>query len=142
MGPVNSSKKELSQAAGSIGLGAAMSMALTLLGAALGAILLSAQTLQPEQLHWLRYALWAIAGFAGSLLGSARIGKRRLQVCLATGGAYYICLLLVGLLFFGGGIAGAGEAAAAIGVGCAAVAFLSLPGKKRTMPRYRKKAYR
>ena len=87
-------------------------------------------------------ALAAFISLAVTLAGAAvavgKIKRRRVYVCLLSGGIYYGILLAMTALFFGGQYQGMGVTALLVLAGSGLVALLGLRGEKGAKPRRRK----
>ena len=92
-----------------------------ILWAAVLAKLLDGEVIKMESVGYWAMAAHVTAALAGSLFAAGRAGHRRALTMGITGVGYYICLLLVNALFFGGRFTGLGVTfllvAAAVGVG-------------------------
>ncbi len=125
-----------------IAMGAGISLLITLIGAVIGAILLSGETIGTEQVGLISTIITVISAGIGSLIASGRFGKMKMQVCLITGAVYYLLLLVLTILLFGGLFSGMGRGALAVFGGSAGVAFLSLMNKKKPKFKVKKNGYR
>ena len=90
------------------------------LWAALLAKLLDGEVIKMESVGYWAMAAHVTAVLTGCLFSAGRAGHRRGLAVGLTGGGYYICLLLVNALFFGGQFKGLGVTillvAAAVGI--------------------------
>lgn len=125
-----------------IAVGAAISLAITVIGAMAGAFLLSAEILTHEQIGMLSTVITAIAAAAGSLVASKKIGKMKMQMCLLTGAVYFLVLCIVTVLAFNGLFLGVGKGILSILIGSSSVALLSVVNKKHPKFKFQKKTYR
>lgn len=125
-----------------IALGLLVSLAVTLLGAALTAYLVSAEKIGENGIGYSAMIILALGSAAGAWLSMSKIKRLRMQICLLTGICYYLLLLAMTALFFGGQYEGMGVTALAVLGGCGAVAILGARGEKRGKARYRKNTYR
>ena len=125
---------------GGIGLGLVVSLLITIAGAALTAWLIVSEKIGEGTIGYAAMVLLAIASATGALVAVALIKRLRLQICMLTGGCYYLALLAMTALLFGGQYQGMGVAAIVILAGCALIAFL--PAKNGRVGWKRKKAYR
>lgn len=125
-----------------LAMGAGVSMAVTLLGAAVTAWLVLAGTFAPA---WIGYCAMVIL-LAGAASGAAvavnKTKRLRGQMALASGGIYYLCLLGTTALFFGGQYRGMGATALMVFCGAALVIVLAPGGQNRAGCRRRKKLRR
>lgn len=82
--------------------GAMVSLGITLLAAALIAKLVSAEYIEESGIGYGIMAALLGASFAGALLASGKIKRQRLLVCALSGLLYFLILLGITALFFGG----------------------------------------
>ena len=68
--------------------------------------------------------------FFGSLTAVSVVKRLRTQICLMTGGAYYLTLLTVTAVFFDGRYKGCGIAAILVLIGCGLSVLLGVKEKK------------
>ena len=128
--------------AGAVGLGAAVSLTVTLIAAAIFAALISAETVPVGNMDYYGLVILLLAAIAGSAAASGRMQQKRLYLCLLTGAAYYLVLLAMTALFFGGQYQGMGATALVVLAGCAVVILLGLKGGKRGASRKSKIRHR
>lgn len=116
----------------SFAIGVCISLGMTLI---LSAIL--AQLISIEKVEWERVGYWIMA----ILLTASAIGtkatclmvKRRKAIsCLIAGILYWLGLLIIAALFYGGQYTGIGVTGIVIIFGCSAVCLLELRGERRT----------
>lgn len=89
-----------------------------------------------EILHWEHtgYAVMLIlmaSSWIGASVAAQKIKRRRLMVCVASGATYYMTLLAVTGLFFGGKYSGVGETGLLILCGSTLGFLMKSPGKTR-----------
>ena len=121
-------------------LGAGGSMGITLLLTALATSLVGRETVGESSVDALTAGILILSSIGGSLLGAAVAGHHRLQVCLATGGMYFLLLIGCTALLFDGVYRGVGVTALAILGGSGASALVGLKeGKRRGAYRPAKK---
>ena len=77
----------------------------------------------------------------GSWTASTKIGRLRTQVCLITGGIYFLVLLSITALFFDGLYQGIGVAAILVFVGSGVTALLGIREKKSRKSKIKKRAF-
>jgi len=82
-----------------------------------------------------------LSAILGSWTASAKIGRLRTQVCLITGGIYYLVLLSITALFFGGQYQGMGVAAILVIAGSGVTALLGIREKKSRKNKIKKRAF-
>lgn len=104
-----------------VSYGITASCTCAILWAAVLAKLLDGEVIKMETVGYWAMAAHVTAVLAGGLFAAGRAGHRSVLAIGLTGAGYYICLLLVNALFFGGQFAGLGVTfllvAAAVGVG-------------------------
>ncbi len=125
-----------------LAMGLGLSMGITLLGAATAAWMVLKEWLQEGSMGAAVTVVHFLASAAGAWLAMHKTKGRKLQVCMLTGLSYYLLLLAVTALFFDGLYQGMGPAAIAVLAGSAAVALVGARGKKGSVSRRKKRAYR
>ena len=125
-----------------IAIAAIVSLVITLLGSVVSAYLVQSELIRQESIGYASMVVLVVSGAVGALVAMARIKRMRMQMCLLSGVCYFLLLLSVTALFFGGQYEGIGVTALAILSGCGSVAVLSIAGEKRGSTGRRKKAYR
>ena len=110
--------------------GLAVSMAVTLLGSALLASLVDRETLAWENVGYGVMAMVLAASFLGATAALGKIKRQKLPVGLLSGMIYWLCLLAITALFFGGQYDGAGVTGLLI-LGGSICAVLLHSGQKR-----------
>jgi len=125
-----------------IGWGVAVGMGITLVGAAVLAWMMSGEKLSGDALGYGIMIVLVIASGAGALTAAGKIKRLRVQMCLLTGGFYYLGLLSVTALFFGGKFQGMGITAVLVIIGCALAALMGLKSQNGTKPKIKKGGYR
>jgi hypothetical protein len=123
-----------------LAIGAVVSLLITIGAAALFAWLLSAEKIGEGAVESLRMLTHCISAIAGSIVSYILVKRMRLQVCLISGVCYYILLIGMTALFFGGQYSALGISALIILVSSGAVAFW--PAKNKAKWKIRKKGYR
>lgn len=106
-----------------LAVGAAVSMAITLVSALVMAGLLDAEKLAWENVGYGIMVMVFCGAFLGAVTGYHLVKRQRMVVCLMGGGIYFLMLLAVTALFFGGQYDGVGATGVLIlgGSGCAAL---------------------
>lgn len=89
--------------------GGAVSLIITLIGAALTAKVISTEVLEWSHTGYAVLIILIAASWCGAMVSFARIKRRRLLICTLSAIIYYVLLLLMTALFFGGRYSGAGE---------------------------------
>ena len=118
------------------GIGAALVVTAMGAGAAAWAILSGA--ISEGASGYCAMAVLLLSAVAGASVAMGTIQRLRLQVCLAAGGGYYLCLLLINAIFWGGQYEGFGATAAMVLCGCVLVILLTPGGQNRAGRRRRK----
>lgn len=125
---------------GGLGLGIVASLLITFAGAAVTAWLIASEKIGEGTAGYAVMVILALASATGSLVAVHLVKRLRLQVCMLTGGCYYLTLLALTALLFGGQYQGMGVSAVIVLGGCALIAFL--PAKNSRMALKLKKTYR
>ena len=137
-------KKKVSGTAMSIpaglGIGLLVSLVITVAGAAITAWLIASEKIGEGSTGYGVMVILALGAGLGALSAVYLIKRLRLQVCMLTGVCYYLSLLAMTALFFGGQYQGMGISAIVILSICALIAFL--PTKNGQVRGKRKKLYR
>lgn len=111
-------------------IGVAVSVAITLISCMILAWLISVEKIALDSMNYGAGVVLMLASFLGALMAVGRIKRMRTQVCLMTGGAYYLMLLSITALFFSGRYKGCGLAAIFVFAGCGLAALLGIKEKK------------
>lgn len=125
-----------------ITLGVLTALSVSLAGAAVTAYLMNGQMIDQNRIGIAVLIILVVAAAGGALLAMWRIKRLRMQMCLLTGLCYYLALLGMTALFFGGQYQGMGVAALAVLLGSGMVAFLGMKEKKVGKTKHKKAAYR
>ena len=91
-----------------LALAGTVSLILTLLGAAVTAWLILRGNFPVGWAGYCAMVILLLSSTAGAATAVSRIQRLRVQMCLAAGGIYYLCLVLITALFFGGQYRGMG----------------------------------
>lgn len=134
-----SAQKAMGLPAG-IGLGVLASLLIVLLSAAGITQLVAAEKMEEDAMGNLSIGLLFLASVFGAWLAAGRTKRMRLQVCLLVGAGFFMSLLAITALFFGGQYRGMGISVTAILLGSALVAFL--PGLGQRKIKGKNRAYR
>ena len=118
-----------------------VSVITTLVCSAVLAWLISAEKMHADAIGYGTAVALLAASFVGALTAVARIKRLRMQVCLITGGVYYLVLLSVTALFFGGRYQEMGAAAIFVILGSGMTALLGIREKKSRKNKMRKRAF-
>ena len=124
-----------------IGIGALTSFAVTLLGAAVLSYLIVSERISEASVGYGAMIVLFLSSALGAWLAAARIKHRRLMVCSLAGIGYYLLLLIVTVLCFGGEFSGMGISAIVIALG-SMFAMLPFLQKKQGKSKYKIPAYR
>lgn len=122
--------------------GALVSIGMTLAGAFLTAKLLDSQILKWDNCGYGVLVILLISSWAGAVVTASKVKRKRLVMCLASGGIYFILLMISTALFFGGKYSGVGETGLLIFCGSMVGLFSGFPGKNRRKRRKIKVANR
>lgn len=142
MKSVNISKAVKAATPMGVGIGVMVALLLSLGGCAVVAYLISNGYISQSAMKIYAAIILMLSAFIGALIAYGRVKKQRLQISVITAAVYYLCLLAITALFFGGQFAGAGTGAIVVILGCCAAALLGIsPGKKRKF-QFRKRGYR
>lgn len=114
-----------------LGWGTAVSMAMTFLGAAAVAKLIDGGMMDWSKCGYGVLGILLLSAWMGALVAAGKIRRMRLSVCMAMGGIYFCCLMLITALFFGGQYSGVGETALLIFCGSMLGVLTGYPGKTR-----------
>lgn len=120
--------------------GAAISLGVTLLAAAVLAKLVDMEKLAWENIGYGIMILLLLASFSGAMAAFAKIKRQRMLVCAISGAVYFGILLSITALFFGGQYDSVGVTAALVLAGSIAAGLLGLrdggnrKGRKVRMP--------
>lgn len=121
-------------------IGSVISLLVTLVGAAVTAFLVVKERIGENGIGYASMLILFLSTTLGALGAYNKIKKQRLKICLLSGGIYYLLLMAITALFFGGRYQAMGVTGLIILVGSICVAFL--PSKNRDKIRIRKHAYR
>lgn len=116
-------RKAKSTAAG-LALSLAVSQFVTLVVTAFLTKIVLQGNVQEESVGYGIMALLILASFAGAITASKSIQRRKAMMCIASGLLYWLSLLSVTALFFGGRYEAAGVTAVLILGGCGTAAIM------------------
>lgn len=123
-----------------LGIGLAVCIALTLIGAAISASLILNERIGEGAIGYCAIVTLLLSSAAGSWLSAVLVKRRWMIVCMAVGGVYFLTLLGITALFFGGQYQGIGVTALMILGGSGSVGLLGLrtgSGEKKRRRKYR-----
>ena len=87
---------------GGLTAGAVASLSVTILMAALLAMLVESERVQENAIGYGVMVTLVLASFTGAMIAAAKIKRQRLLVCILSAGIYFGMLLATTALFFGG----------------------------------------
>ncbi len=125
-----------------LAMGLGLSLAITLLGAAVTAWMVLKEWIRESSMGFGLLGVQGIASAAGAYLAMTKVKRRKLQVCMLSGLCYYLLLMAAAALFFDGVYQGLGASAIAVLTGSAAVALVGARGEKSGISGKKKRAYR
>lgn len=125
-----------------LALGVVLGLILTIGGAVLTSYLIISGKIGEQAMGYCAIIIILLSSSIGALLAACLVKRRWLVVCLGVGGIYYLLLLAITALFFGGQYQGMGVTALAVLGGCGAVGLLGLnhgnrPQKRRKIHGFR-----
>ena len=123
-----------------LGVGLLIGLSVTIAGAALTAWLIATEKIGEGSAGYAAMVILALSAGLGALTAVYLIKKQRLQVSMLSGVCYYLALLAMTALFFGGQYQGMGVSAIIVLAVCVVIAFLPL--KNSQARGKRKKVYR
>lgn len=113
-----------------IGIGTIGALIWTVLGAAVTAALVSRELVAENAIGYGALIILVSAAFLSAKVSYQKIKHRRAMVMAVSGCVYFLCLLAMNAMFFGGQYAGVGVTAAAILAGCVSAMLLGT-GRRR-----------
>ena len=126
-----------SMAAG-LAVGTLVSLLITLFGAAVIANLVLSEKMVSQGIGYGAVLVLLLASATGAWIAAAMVKHLWLVVCMGAGGSYYLMLLAITALFFGGQYQGMGVTALLVLGGCSAIALLGLRGERSGVKKARK----
>ena len=124
-----------------IGMGVGLALLVTLIGSATAAWMISTDKIEEETIGYSVMVILILSSFLGSWIAVLKTKRLRLQVSFITGGIYYLLLLAITALFFGGQYQGMGITLMLVLVGCAITIMIGLRGQKMKKASHRRKAF-
>lgn len=125
-----------------LAVGSLVSLIFTILGAAVTANLVLSEKIGTETIGYGVIMTLLIASFAGAWICASMVKRRRMLMCIGAGGSYYLSLLAITALFFGGQYQGMGVTALAVLGGSGAVGLLGMKGENSNRKRGKKRHFR
>ena len=113
-----------------IGLGLVASMVITLACSGITAYLISAEKIGEHTIGYMVMLILALSAVIGTWIAVTAIKRLRLQISLLFAGCFYLVLLAMTALLFGGQYQGMGISAVIVLAGSMAIAFLPSKGLK------------
>lgn len=113
-----------------IGIGLGVGLIITLIGAVLLTFALAGETMSVETIGYGIMVVLFIAAFLSSMVATWCIKHRKMQVSLITAGAFFLILLAMNALFFGGQYQGVGASLIVVAIAGTAAAFIGSGGGK------------
>lgn len=114
--------------------GLLISLTVTVAGAAVLAWLIHREILPEGQTGYGVMVLLLLASWLGAMAARGKTKRLRLAVCLASGGVYFLSLLVMTALFFGAQYSGVGETGLLVFCGAILAAFTGLRRKTGRKP--------
>lgn len=121
-----------------LAIGLAASISVTLLCAAMVTYLVLSENMSENTIGYWVMAILIVSSALGSLIASTMIKRRWMVMCLGAGGMYFLSLLAITALFFGGQYQGIGVTALMILSGSGAVGLLGLRQGKSSSFKHKK----
>lgn len=122
-----------------LAMGAVISVLATFLICMIGAWLISSEILPQQKIGYCSVTALLASAILGALTSWRKIKRKRLMVCMLSGGVYFLLLVMTTVVFFGGDFRGMGVTFAVILMGSMAALLLTGEGRMgRTGRRYKK----
>ena len=118
--------------------GAMVNLGLTLIGSGLVAYLVDRGTMPVGAIGYGAMVILVLSALCGALMAHSKIKRLRLQVCLISGGIYYLMLLGMTMLLFGGRFQGMGVTALMVACGSILAILVGLPKDRGGKSRHRR----
>lgn len=120
-----------------IGIGAALSMLIMVIGCGIVAWMLDREVIPSEGIGYAAMIILLLTSFVGAIAAIGLVKRRNLLVCLIQTGTYFALLLLINGMMFGGAVSGVGVTAMILfaGAGCAFLLGTHRGGKKMGKPK-------
>ena len=125
-----------------LAIGAAVSVAATVFISAIAAHLVSSELIAQENIGYCSITALVCSTLLGAWTAAGRIKRQRFVVSLLSGLVYYLILLSVTALFFGGQYQGMGVTLTVVALASIAAALTAGREGKQLRPKRRKKTYR
>jgi len=125
-----------------IGWGMLSAFSITAVGAGILALMMAGEKMNPDSLGYGIIFVLLAASCAGALVTAVRIKRLCVQMCFLSGAIYYLSLIAVTALFFGGKYQGMGVTGIVVFIGCIAASIIMQAKQKPSKPKLRKMGYR
>ena len=122
-----------------IAMGVGAALAVTAAGSAASAWAILGGFVPEGRIGYFAMTILVLSAVAGSAVAAGSVQRLRAQMCLAAGVGYYLCLLAMTALFFGGRYHGMGVTGAMVFCGSVLVILLAPGSKNRAGCRRRRK---
>ena len=122
-------------------IGAVTSLAVTLIGALLTAWLINFEKAGENVIGYSAMIILMLSSISGTYVAQAVVKRQRQIVCAAAGSAYFLSLLAINALFFGGQYQGIGATALVIAAGAGVMILMGLKGSTGLDKRIKKYGY-
>ena len=126
----------------SVTMGSAVSVAAAMLLAAVFAALISVETINPDWAGYCALVVLLLSAMLGAGAAVRSTAEKRLYLSLAAGGVYFLVLLAMAALFFGGQYSGVGVSAFVVFSGSVLAVLMGQGSGKRSKSRRSKKRRR
>jgi len=127
---------------GGIALGVSAALVITILGAVILTALVAGERIALDAFGYGVMVVQFLSALVGAVIAMLKIKHRKMQVCLLTGLAYYLVLLAMNALFFGGQYEGAITSALLILLGSGVAAIVGTRERNTAKRRHKIPAYR
>lgn len=121
-----------------LGTGLLISAVVTIIGAMIVAWLVSHETLRESSIGYGTIGILLLSSTLGAWVAVKRIKRQRMVVSLLAGLCYFLLLVAITALFFGGQYSGMGVTAIVITAGSAAVGLMGLKEEGRNKKRFKR----
>lgn len=121
-----------------VALGASVSLLLTCMLAVLLTWQLLDGRIEEKILGYALMGIHLIASFAGSSFSAAKTKRRRMLVCCITGAVYFLIMIGITAVLFGGNYQGTGVTGVLVMLGSVASGMLGLTRSRHGQKRYKK----
>lgn len=125
-----------------LALGVVISLILTLVSSTLISYMVLSERMAEGAIGYGVMVSVLLSSGCGALAASLRIKRRRLVVCMASGTCYYLMLLCITALFFGGQYQGMGVTALLVLAGSGSAALLGNKGEGKSSKKLKKRRHR